>query len=141
MSGSLYVVIVGCGRLGSALAGRLSAEGHGVVAVDHDANAFKGLPAEYSGFRLEGDATEISVLREAKMQKADVVVAATREDNINLMVSQVARRVFEVPRVLARVFDPRRESLYRRWDVETICPTGLAATLLLERIHGEGGQP
>jgi trk system potassium uptake protein TrkA len=138
MSQSLYVVIVGCGRLGSALAGRLSAEGHGVVAIDRDEHAFAGLPPEYSGFRLEGDATEISVLREAKMQKADVVVAATREDNINLMVSQIARRVFEVPRVLARVFDPRREALYRRWEVETICPTGIAAALLLERIHGEG---
>jgi len=138
MSQSLYVVIVGCGRLGSALAGRLSAEGHGVVAIDRDEHAFAGLPPEYSGFRLEGDATEISVLREAKMQKADVVVAATREDNINLMVSQIARRVFEVPRVLARVFDPRREALYRRWEGETICPTGIAAALLLERIHGEG---
>jgi len=134
MSSNLYVVIVGCGRLGSYLANALSGKGHSVVAIDIDDRAFANLSAAYSGFRVEGDATELAVLREAKMDKADLVIATTHEDNVNLMVAQVAKKAFSVPRVLARVFDPRREAVYRRLGIETICPTSVAADLFLRSV-------
>ena len=137
MSSDLYVVIVGCGRLGSYLANALSGKGHGVVAIDIDDRAFANLSAAYSGFRAEGDATEMAVLREAKMDKADLVIATTHEDNVNLMVAQVARKAFSVPRVLARVFDPRREAVYRRLGIETICPTSVAADLFLRSVGSQ----
>lgn len=127
-----FVIIVGCGRLGSYLANRLSREGHSVVAIDVEEAAFSALAAEYSGFRVEGDATELAVLQQAKVDKADLVVATTREDNVNLMVAQFAKRLFEVPRVMARVFDPRREDLYRALGVDTLCPTSVAADLFLK---------
>jgi trk system potassium uptake protein TrkA len=141
----LFVLIVGCGRLGSQLAGELSRQGHSVVAVDANPDAFAALPAEYSGFRVEGDATELAVLRQAEIGNADLVIAATREDNVNLMVAQVARRIFKVPRVIARVFDPRREQVYRDLGVDTVCPTTIAANALLaklaeERPSAEGGE-
>jgi len=132
MARDLFIVIVGCGRLGSHLANRLSRAGHSVVAVDSDESAFGSLSPEYSGFRVEGDATELAVLKQAKADKADLVIVATRDDNVNLMVAQVAKAAFAVPRVVARVFDPKREAVYRHLGVETVCPTAVAAESFLQ---------
>lgn len=137
MAAQQYIVIVGCGKLGSYLANHLSRLGHGVVVVDRDERAFVNLSPEYSGFRIEGDATELAVLKQAKADKADLVVSATSNDNVNLMVAQVAKKVLGVARVLARVFEPRRESVYRGLGVETVCPTSVAAGLFLQSISGE----
>lgn len=138
MADEQFIVIVGCGRLGSFLANRLSRVGHGVVVIDSDDRTFGKLSPEYSGFRIEGDATELAVLKQAKMDEADLVVATTREDNVNLMIAQVAKAEFGVARVLARVFEPRREEAYRRLGVETICPTAVAADLFLRSISRDG---
>jgi trk system potassium uptake protein TrkA len=138
MASDLFIVIVGCGRLGSHLANQLSREGHGVVVIDTNEHAFVNLSPEYSGFRVEGDATELAVLKQAKVNKADLVISTTRKDNINLMVAQVAKVEFAVPRVLARVFEPRREAIYQRLGVETICPTAVAAEMFLKSVAKEG---
>jgi trk system potassium uptake protein TrkA len=129
MKNSLYIVIVGCGRLGSHLANQLSHVGHSVVVIDKNELTFNGLSSDFSGFRVQGDATQMAVLKEAKLKMADVFFATTHEDNVNLMVAQVARKVFNVPHVLARVFDPRREQVFDRLGIETICPTSVAAEM------------
>lgn len=126
-----YIVIVGCGRVGAYLANGLSRRGHSIVVIDVAEDKFQGLSAEFSGFRVVGDATESAVLREAKVEDANVFIAATGEDNVNLMVCQVARKVFGVRRVLARVSDPAREELYRRLGLATVCPTALAGVELV----------
>ena len=131
---SLYIVIVGCGRLGSFLANRLSHEGHSIVVIDSDESTLGALSAEFSGFRVTGDGTEFAVLKEAKTDRADVVIATTQEDNVNLMVCQVARKVFEVPTVIARVFEPERSDIYQALGVETICPTTIAGEVFLDRL-------
>ncbi len=130
----LYIVVVGCGRLGAHLANQLSSEGHSVVAIDLSETAFLGLSADFSGFRIEGDATQTAVLREAKVHKADILIATTHDDNVNLMVAQVAKKVFNTPKVLARVFDPRRETAYAQLGIRTICPTSVAAGLFFDAI-------
>ena len=141
MKNSRYVVIVGCGRLGSILANRLSREGHSVVVIDRNGSTFEDLSPDFSGFRVEGDATQMAVLKEAKLQRADVLIATTHDDNINLMVAQVAQKILDVPRVLARVFDPRREKIYTQMGIETICPTSVAAEMFLDAIARDtGGQ-
>jgi len=140
MPQQLYVVIVGCGRLGSHLADRLSRDGHSVVAIDVEERALAGLSHEYGGFRIHGDATELGVLRQAKTERADAVFATTGEDNVNLMVAQVARTVLGVPRVVARVSNPRREETYRRMGIETVCPTSIAAELLLRWLADRKGE-
>ena len=134
-----FIIIVGCGRLGSYLANRLSRDGHSVVVIDVNESAFDMLSAEYSGFRVEGDATELAVLKQAKTDKADLAIATTRDDNVNLMVSQIARKLFRVPKVMARVFDPKREEVYRALNIETICPTSLAGDILLKSIMESSG--
>jgi trk system potassium uptake protein TrkA len=131
MKPSLYIVIVGCGRLGSHLANQLSRVGHLVVVIDVNEETFIDLSPDFSGFRVVGDATRIAVLKEAKIKEADVFFATTHEDNVNLMVAQVARKLFNVTHVLARVFDPRRERLYEQLGIETICPTSVAAEMFL----------
>jgi trk system potassium uptake protein TrkA len=137
MKNSLYIVIIGCGRLGSYLANQLSQVGHSVVVIDIDEKTFNDLSPAFSGFSIEGDATHIAVLREAKLKKADVLFAATHEDNVNLMVAQVARKIFNVPHVLARVYDPRREQVFNQLGVETICPTSVAAEMFLLAVASE----
>lgn len=131
----LYIIIVGCGRLGAFMADRLSRNGHSVVAIDINPKAFDALSAEYGGFKLEGNGTELSVLKKARIDKADLVIAATRHDNANLMVAQIARKIFNVPEVFARIFDPKREEIYQSLGVDTVCPTTIAADALTERIE------
>lgn len=128
------IVIVGCGRLGGALANQLSLSGNEVVVIDRREKAFEKLSVEFSGFRIQGDATEMSILKEARLDKADCLFATTTSDNINLMVAQVARTLFEIPRVVARVFDPNRESIYASFGIETISPTKLSADAFLKRV-------
>lgn len=131
MKNNRYIVIVGCGRLGSHLANQLSREGNSIVVIDRDDAAFDHLSSDFSGFRQGGDATQIAVLKSAKLDKADVLIATTHEDNVNLMTAQIARKIFRVPRVLARIFDPKREQAYRSLKIETVCPTLMAAQSLL----------
>ncbi len=122
-----YIVVVGCGRLGSILASQLSGEGNSVVVIDRHESVFDSLGGEFSGFHIVGDATELAVLRSAKADKADCLLAVTDSDNINIMVAQIAKKLFQIPTVLARVFDPNREAIYREFGIETISPTQLSA--------------
>jgi len=126
-----YVVVVGCGRVGSMLANRLSGLGSNVVVIDRDEAAFDNLSAEFSGFRVLGEAAELATLRQANIQRADCLLAVTPHDNVNLMVAQMAGVTFGVPKVMARVFDPAREGVYREFGIETVNPTTASVDLFL----------
>lgn len=136
-----YVVVVGCGRLGALLAGLLSEAGSRVVVIDRNESAFAALSAEFSGFRITGDAVEMEVLRAAKLHQADCLLATSEQDNVNLMVAQVARHVFGVSRVLARVYDPQKETVYREFNIETISPTKLMAETFLAVLRQRKDDP
>ena len=82
-----------------------------------------------------GDASEMTVLHEAGIERADCLLAISRYDNINLMASQVAKKVFGVSKVIARVYNPDRELIYRQFGIETICPTKMATGLFLEALE------
>ncbi len=131
---SQYIVVVGCGRLGAYLANRLSEAGSSVVVIDVSPDAFRNLSVGFSGFHIEGDGTELGVLAQAKAEQADLLLATTRRDNVNLMVAQLAKSVLGVPRVIARVFDPQREESYRGLGVDTICSTIVAGQAFWERL-------
>lgn len=137
---SQYIIIIGCGRLGSFLANRLSSEGHSVVVVDINPTSFDTLTADqFSGFRLEGDATELAVLKRAKIDKADIVIGATHDENINIMTAQIARERFGVLKTLVRIIDPNKESFCLRIGVECVCPTSIAAEKMITLLHGKQG--
>jgi trk system potassium uptake protein TrkA len=128
-------VIVGCGRLGSLLAGRLSAAGTDVVVVDWKEGAFDRLDTDFSGLRVTGDAAEPAVLREAGIEKSECVLATTQDDNLNLLVAEVARTVFGIRRVIVRVFDPKREAVFEDSGLEAVSPTLLAADAILTSLR------
>ena len=131
---SQYIVVVGCGRLGSMLASRLSSQGNSVVVIDPHESSFSNSSSDFSGFQITGDASEIEILRSAKVGQADCVLAVTDKDNINLMVAQVARNVFQIGIVIARVFDPAREKIYRDFGIATISPTQLSADAFMANL-------
>jgi trk system potassium uptake protein TrkA len=129
----MFILIVGCGRVGSAVAKRALEAGHEVSVMDRNPLSHERLDRdqistwEDAGGRFTvGTALEIDGLIEAGIEQADVFLAATSGDNTNLVISQVAQRRFEVPRVVVRVSDPARAAWYSQQGLQTICPTQVA---------------
>lgn len=130
-----FIVIAGCGRLGSILANHFSQSGSSVVVIDQNEQAFRRLSAEFSGFRIHKNAVDVAALREANIENADCLLATTNEDNVNLMVAQTAKVVFNVPLVLARVYAPEHEAVYRELGVRVISPTQLSVQAFLNAME------
>jgi trk system potassium uptake protein len=120
------VLIVGCGRVGSALAIRMAAEGNDVTVVDEDARAFQRLPDDWPGRFVVGHALDVDVLVRAGIEQAESVVVATDGDNTNIVIGQVAQRRFGCRRVVTRVLDPGRAAFYATLGMHTVCPTAMA---------------
>ena len=140
----MFVLIVGCGRVGSAIAKSMLAEGHEVSVLDEDPEAIallntgQELSWEDRGGRFTvGTALEIDALLEAGVQDADAFVASTDGDNTNLVIAQIAKRRFEVERVVVRVLDPHRARWYSEQGLQTVCPTQTAIELLEAAVRGE----
>lgn len=126
----MKAIIVGCGRVGARLARQLDAEGHHVAVVDQQVSAFDRLGRNFGGEMIVGNCIDEAVLRRAGVESADCFVSVTNGDNRNLMAAQIAQRFFKVRRVITRVYDPIRESVYREQGLETFCPTQLGADLI-----------
>ncbi len=122
-----YTIVIGCGRLGANLANTLSDEGGNVLIIDKSKDAFRKLSPSFGGLSITGDALDFDVLHEAQINKASVVVAVTNNDNANIMAAQIARELFQIKRVIARLYDPERECVYREFGIDTICPAILSA--------------
>lgn len=134
-----YVIIVGCGRLGAHLANLLFESGKSVVIVDMMPSSFSRLPEGFGGFKLEADATELDTLNKAGIENADVFVATTDDDNTNIMLAQIAKTIYGVKKVVARVYEPHRQEVYEELELETICPMILSAEAFRDYIEGKGG--
>ena len=127
--------------MGSLLANELSRRGESVIIIDSNEKSFEFLTTDFSGFQMVGDATQIEVLRKAKVDQADLLLVLTGDDNINLTVAQIGKLTLKVPHAIARVFDPTREVIFNRLGIDTICPTKLASASLMERIFGLSSSP
>lgn len=122
----MYIIIAGCRKVGSHLATLLSQSGHDVVVVDSDPENFEMLGSGFNGLTITGMPIDEDVLRSAGIEKADALAAVSSDDNMNVMISQVATNLFHVPKVITRVYDPEREIVFRKIGLTTICPTMLA---------------
>jgi trk system potassium uptake protein TrkA len=123
-------LIVGCGRVGSALAKLLDADGHEVIVVDENAGAFKRLGQKFKGHVVVGTGIDYDVLKRAGASAADGFIAVTNGDNRNIMAALIAQRMFKIKRIVARIYDPPRGQMYRELGVQTVCPTTVGAKLI-----------
>jgi trk system potassium uptake protein TrkA len=131
----MYVIIAGCGRVGSSMAKQLVSEGHDVVVIDEDPGAFRLLGDDFPGQRVVGAALDWDVLREAGIEGADAFAAATDGDNTNIVCALIAWRRFEVSCAIARVYDPRRAQAFAKTGVHTVCPTEQARVMMMDAVH------
>jgi len=122
----MYIIIAGCRKVGSNLALELSQMDHDVVVIDSDSSNFEALGTGFNGVTIAGIPIDEDVLRSAGIEQADCLAAVTNDDNMNMMISQIAQRIFHVPHVITRVYDPKRATVFRQMGLETICPTSLA---------------
>jgi trk system potassium uptake protein TrkA len=130
----MKAVVMGCGRVGARIAGLLDQSGNKVSVIDTDSRAFRRLPAGFGGETVIGTGIDEDVLRRAGIEDADAFIAVTNGDNRNIMASQVARLIFEVPEVVCRIYDPVREDTYRRLGLTTVCPTTTISAIILDHV-------
>ncbi|MEW6088770.1 MAG: TrkA family potassium uptake protein [bacterium] len=130
----MYVIIVGCGRVGAQLANILSNDGHNVVVVDKNPDSFTRLGVGFNGATVTGSGFDKNVLLEAGIEKADAFAAVTNRDNTNIMAAQVAKGIFKVPKIVARIYDPGREKTYFKLGLDVVGGTTLIARLMKNKI-------
>jgi trk system potassium uptake protein TrkA len=130
----MKIVIMGCGRVGAQLAALLDIEGHEVTVLDVNSGSFRRLMPTFKGTALLGDGTDEDSLRKAGIEEADAFIAVTQGDNRNVMAAQIAKQIFNVPKVLCRIYDPLREELYQTLGLDAISPTTVFAQLLKEKL-------
>jgi len=137
----VHIVIMGCGRVGSTLAHILEDRDNTVSVIDRDPEAFRRLRSSFKGDKITGFGFDRAVLTQAGIERADAFVAVSSGDNSNIISARVARETFNVERVVARIYDPRRAEVYERLGIPTVATVRWTADQMLRKIVPEGGQP
>ena len=119
----MRIIVIGCGRMGAGLAQTLAQRSHAVTVVDNDPTTFERLGPTFTGRTVVGIGFDRDVLLQAGIERADGLAAVTASDEVNVVAARIARQVFHVPRVVARLYDPRKAEIYRRLGVQTISTT------------------
>jgi len=130
----MYIIIVGCGRVGSQLAGLLANEGHNVVVIDKVSASFDRLGGSFNGLTAVGNGFDLELLKRIGIEKADAFCAVTNGDNTNLISAQVAKKIFRVPKVIARVYDPQRAHIYAALGMDILSGTILFASMIRDKV-------
>lgn len=133
----MQIIVAGCGKLGSRFAQLMSEEGHEIVVVDDKSENFELLGADFRGVKILGVPIDEDVLKQAGIESADGFAAVTPDDNINMMACQIAKEIFKVPRIFARIQDPIREQVFYQFGVHTVCPTNMAIQEFRALMMGE----
>ncbi|MCX7773224.1 MAG: TrkA family potassium uptake protein [Clostridia bacterium] len=119
----MKVIIVGCGKLGSGLAWNLIKKGHKVTVIDSDPEALKLLGNDFKGETIVGIGFDKDILEKAQIQTADAIIACSKSDEANALIGRISRNIYKVPRVISRLYDPRRAEIYRSLGIQTISTT------------------
>jgi trk system potassium uptake protein TrkA len=137
----VHVVIMGCGRVGSALALSVEKAGHTVAVIDQNPEAFRRLSPSFAGRRVTGVGFDRDTLTEAGISHAEAFAAVSSGDNSNILAARVARETFGVERVVARIYDPGRAEVYQRLGIPTVATVRWTADQVLRRILPHGAEP
>jgi trk system potassium uptake protein TrkA len=130
----VHVVVVGCGRVGSALARTLTETGHTVSVIDKRPESFARLPSDFTGKSISGVGFDRDRLRDAGIEEAGALAAVTNGDNSNILIARVARETFGLENVVARIYDPRRAAIYQRLGIATVATVAWTTERVLRRI-------
>jgi len=130
----MHVIVVGCGRVGSELAAELEAQGHTVAVIDKNRNAFRRLPERFTGRAVLGFGFDRDHLEQAGIGEADALAAVTSGDNSNILTARIARETYEIPNVVARIYDPRRAVIYQRLGIPTVATVAWTTDQVLRRL-------
>ncbi|MDK1475913.1 TrkA family potassium uptake protein [Streptomyces sp. 549] len=137
----MHIVIMGCGRVGAALSKTLENQGHTVAVIDQDPTAFRRLGSGFGGRRVTGVGFDQDTLREAGIEDAGAFAAVSSGDNSNIIAARVAREMFGVDNVAARIYDPRRAEVYQRLGIPTVATVRWTADQMLRRLLPSGAEP
>ena len=124
----MNILIIGCGKVGSRLAGVLCRLGHDVSVICDDERMFNALPDDFTGYTTLGVPIDLEILKKAGIENCDALAAVTQDDNVNIMVSQIAKEFFHTSLVLTRTTDPQRGEVFSEFGLHTICPTNLTVS-------------
>jgi len=130
----MHIVIIGCGKLGSNLAKELSDEGNDICIIDRNGDKLNALGTGFNGQRIKGIEFDSDKLIEAGLNQADVLLAVTSDDNINITVSLIAEKIFHVPNIIARVNNPQKNDIYNQLGIDTINPIQYEIEMLKNKI-------
>lgn len=130
----MKIVILGCGRVGAALANLMANDGHEVTVIDFNSDSFSRLGRDFPGQTIVGDGTDEEVLQRAGIEDADAFAAVTNGDNRNIMSAQIAKYIFGTQRVICRIYDPIRQETYNALGLESISPTIVGAKLMRDAL-------
>jgi trk system potassium uptake protein TrkA len=133
----MQIVVAGCGKVGSQFARIMSEEGHDIAVVDSSSENLRLLGPNFHGVTVLGVPIDEDVLKEAGIESADGFAAVTPDDNINMMACQIAKEIFRVPRIFARIQDPVKEQVFYQFGVHTVCPTDMAVQEFRALMMGE----
>ena len=137
----MHIVIMGCGRVGSTLAHILEDRDNTVSVIDRDPEAFRRLRSSFKGDRITGIGFDRAVLTQAGIERADAFVAVSSGDNSNIIAARVAREMFGIENVAARIYDPRRAEVYQRLGIPTVATVRWTADQMLRRLLPSGAEP
>ncbi|MBN9491733.1 TrkA family potassium uptake protein [bacterium] len=132
----MNILIMGCGRLGAQIAAMLDEQGHRVTVMDTNAGSFRRLREGFGGVTVIGNGMDAQALERAGVREAEAFFAVTQGDNRNYFASQMAKQVYQVPRVLCRIYDPGREKIFRELGLETFSPTSMGARVMIDMLLG-----
>ena len=132
------IIVVGCGRLGSTIASLLSERNLNVIVLDIDQGNFRKLAASYGGLTKEGDGTDIDMLERVGIKEAAVLVATTNDDDVNIMIAQIAKEIFHVDEVITRIYDASKDVTCNRMGIHVISPTRLSVDEFRRVLFKEG---
>ena len=136
----MNIVIMGCGRVGSAIAIQVTEAGHAVTILDTDPYAFRRLSVDFTGRELVGDGTQYRFLEDAGIREAQAFLALTQGDNRNILASQIAQHVYRVPAVVTRVYDPYRAEIFGKLGLRTFSPTNASVEIAWTALFGNGAE-
>lgn len=133
----MNILIIGCGKVGTELATQLDNKGHDVCVIDRSGERFELLPASFSGFTYEGVPIDRELLERSGIESCDALCAVASDDDVNIMVAQIAAKIYNVPKVFARVTDNEKCEMFEKMGIRTICPTNLIASAVCTALEEE----